>query len=182
MAFEDPLHSMHDQALRPRLLYTVMGTHLPDDKQLPRAPGQLSVAVASIRRHHLLWESSPSGASGLHFLQGTKGLDSSKVAVDAWMEKLLSLLSSTVVCSFLLVFDLIVERNSIIRDTWIYIYVVVASWYRRISWEAEVYVRKCGRSNQPTMKPDFQLLQQDQEYVLRRIPWWPGYLVFVQFL
>lgn len=99
MAFEEPLHSMHDQALRPRLLHAVMANHLPDDKQVTRAPGQLALAVASLRRHHLLWESSLLAGPGLHFMQGAKCLDVNKGAVDAWIEKLLNLLSSTVVCT-----------------------------------------------------------------------------------
>lgn len=100
MAFEDyALHGMHDQGLRPRLLHAVMANHLPDDKQVTRAPAQLSLAVASIRRHHLLWETAPQAAvSGLIFMQGSKVVDASKGAVDAWMDKLLTLLSSTVVC------------------------------------------------------------------------------------
>ncbi|KAG0632018.1 hypothetical protein M758_1G298300 [Ceratodon purpureus] len=96
MAFEEALHSMHDQGLRPRLLHAVMANHLPDDKQVTRAPGQLSMAVASVRRHHLLWESSLVAGPGLHFMQGAKTLDVNKGAVDAWIEKLLNLLSSTV--------------------------------------------------------------------------------------
>lgn len=106
MAFEEPLHSMHDQALRPRLLHAVMANHLPDDKQVTRAPGQLSMAVASLRRHHLLWESSLVAGPGLHFMQGAKCLDVNKGAVDAWIEKLLNLLSSTVVCTTTLAFTL----------------------------------------------------------------------------
>jgi hypothetical protein len=107
MVFEDALvSSMHDQALRQRLLQMIMNTHLPDDKQLPRAPAQLSLAVASIRQHHLLCESLPvtggagaAGSAGGHFLQGgnKKASDASKAAIDAWMERLLNLLSSTVV-------------------------------------------------------------------------------------
>lgn len=101
MAFEEPLHSMHNQALRPRLLHAVMANHLPDDKQVTRAPAQLSLAVASVRRHHLLWESSLVAAAGpgLHSMQAAKCLDVNKAAVDAWIEKLLNLLSSTVVCT-----------------------------------------------------------------------------------
>lgn len=99
MAFEDhALHGMHDQGLRSRLLHAVMTNHLPDDKQVTIAPAQLSLVVASIRRHHLLWETAPQAVSGLIFMQGAKVLDASKGAVDAWMDKLLTLLSSTVVC------------------------------------------------------------------------------------
>lgn len=110
MAFEEALHSMHDQGLRPRLLHAVMANHLPDDKQVTRAPGQLSMAVASVRRHHLLWESSLVAGPGLHFMQGAKTLDVNKGAVDAWIQKLLNLLSSTVVCTTTLAFTLASKR------------------------------------------------------------------------
>lgn len=109
MAFEEELRSMHDQTLRPRLLHAVMANHLPDEKQVTRTPGQLSMAVESLRQHHLLWESSILACPELHYMQGAKVSDFNNGAVDAWIEKLLNLLSSTVVCTTALPFNLVFE-------------------------------------------------------------------------
>ncbi|CAM6128296.1 unnamed protein product [Calypogeia fissa] len=91
MAFEESLFNVYDPRLKPRLLHSIMMAHLRDEKQLPRSPAQLSVAVASIRRHHLLSETPTSGATGL-----SKNSDPRKGAVDAWIDHLMGLLCSTV--------------------------------------------------------------------------------------
>lgn len=84
---------MYDSRLKHRLLHSIMMSHLPDEKQLPRSPAQLSVAVASIRRHHLLAETPSSGTPGM-----SKSGESRKSVVDGWVDHLLGLLCSTVVC------------------------------------------------------------------------------------
>lgn len=87
---------MNDSRLKPWLLHSIMATHLPDDKQPTRAPIQLSMAVASIRRHHLLSETSPVLGTML-IQQGGKAMDGRKGAVEAWIDRLMSLLASSVV-------------------------------------------------------------------------------------
>ncbi|BBN19841.1 proline-, glutamic acid- and leucine-rich protein 1 [Marchantia polymorpha subsp. ruderalis] len=91
MSFEEGLFNMYDSRLKHRLLHSIMMSHLPDEKQLPRSPAQLSVAVASIRRHHLLAETPSSGTPGM-----SKSGEPRKSVVDGWVDHLLGLLCSTV--------------------------------------------------------------------------------------
>lgn len=80
------------------LLRAVMATHLAEGKDVSEMPTLLSNAVASIRQHSLLRETSRSPvASGL---KTKSGLNASKAANDAWMEKVFRLLSDSVVCVF----------------------------------------------------------------------------------
>ncbi|KAH6558773.1 hypothetical protein KP509_1Z046200 [Ceratopteris richardii] len=83
MEFDEVLNGMHDVRLKVRLLSLVMANHLPDDRQPPKSPSELSIAVSVIRRHHLLSEDS-----GVIF-------DAQKAAVDAWVDRMNLLLSST---------------------------------------------------------------------------------------
>ncbi|KAL3676981.1 hypothetical protein R1sor_026929 [Riccia sorocarpa] len=89
MAFDEVLFNMYDLRLKHRLLHSIMMAHLPDEKQLPRSPAQLSIAVAAIRRHHLLSETPAAGPTG-------KSGESRKSVVDTWVDHLLGLLCSTV--------------------------------------------------------------------------------------
>lgn len=93
MAFEEALHGMYDPRLKPRLLSSVMATYLPDDRQPPRPPAELSFAVSTIRRHHLLFEPATNESSAAR-LPG-KTVDVYKAAVDAWTERLTVLIAST---------------------------------------------------------------------------------------
>ncbi|KAI5083348.1 hypothetical protein GOP47_0003091 [Adiantum capillus-veneris] len=83
MEFEEGLHGLYDARLKLRLLSLVMASHLPDDRQPPKSPSELSIAVSIIRRHHLLCE-DPGMTSDAH-----------KAAVDSWVDRLSLLLSST---------------------------------------------------------------------------------------
>ena len=58
-------HNMYDNRLKLQLLYQVMASHFPDEKQPSPDPSHLSAAVSIIRRHKLL----------------------SEAAVDAWNER-----------------------------------------------------------------------------------------------
>jgi len=58
-------HNMYDSRLKLQLLYQVMASHFPDEKQPSPDPSHLSAAVSIIRRHELL----------------------SEAAVDAWNER-----------------------------------------------------------------------------------------------
>ncbi|KAL2608984.1 hypothetical protein R1flu_027557 [Riccia fluitans] len=89
MAFDEVLFNMYDPRLKHRLLHSIMMAHLPDEKQLPRSPAQLAVAVGTIRRHHLLSETPSAGPTG-------KSGESRKGVVDGWVDHLLGLLCSTV--------------------------------------------------------------------------------------
>lgn len=73
-------HNMYDSRLKLQLLYQVMASHFPDEKQPSPDPSHLSAAVSIIRRHKLLSEA--------------KQTDDLKAAVDAWNERVLSYVSS----------------------------------------------------------------------------------------
>lgn len=80
MAEVEGFQNMFDSRLKPQLLYQVMASHFPDEKQPSPDPSQLSAAVSVIRRHKLLSEA--------------KQTDGWKAAVDAWNERILSYVSS----------------------------------------------------------------------------------------
>lgn len=79
-----------------------LGNLLADGKNVAEASSLLSHAVASIRQHNLLWESSLPlpAASGLKAKH--HNVDASRAASDAWIAKVFELLTSTVVCIGLL--------------------------------------------------------------------------------
>lgn len=93
MAFEEALHGMYDTRLKPRLLSSIMATHLPDDRQPPKSPSELSTAVSIIRRHHLL--SEPILVDPPVACPPGKATDAYKAVVDAWIERVNILLLST---------------------------------------------------------------------------------------
>lgn len=80
MAEVEGFQNMFDSRLKPQLLYQVMASYFPDEKQPSPDPSQLSAAVSVIRRHKLLSEA--------------KQTDGWKAAVDAWNERILSYVSS----------------------------------------------------------------------------------------
>lgn len=80
MAHTECFESMYDMRLKPRFLYEVMASHFPPEKQPSSNPLELSAAVSIIRRQKLLYE-----------LNRDEGL---KVAVDAWIERILSYVNS----------------------------------------------------------------------------------------
>eukprot|EP00250_Pteridium_aquilinum_P003200 c13518_g1_i2 orf=1245-3185(-) len=83
---EEGLLGMYDTRLKLRLLSSLMASHLPEDRQPPKPPSELSMAVSVLRRHHLLSEDpAPPG----------KALDAYKAAIDSWVDRLSLLLSST---------------------------------------------------------------------------------------
>ncbi|KAJ7519067.1 hypothetical protein O6H91_20G021200 [Diphasiastrum complanatum] len=94
MASEESVHNLYDLRLRPRLLQSIMATHLPDEKHLTKSPSQLSSAVSLIRRHRLLSESIAGGGSKAASLHGGKSLEGRKSVVDAWVDRVSVLLSS----------------------------------------------------------------------------------------
>lgn len=87
MAVFDFFENMHDSRLKPRLLKSLIKDRLPDDKQLFQAPHELAAVVSTIKTHALLSES---------FLEpcDPKLVESWKLAMDTWVEHLLSLISS----------------------------------------------------------------------------------------
>lgn len=90
MEFEGALHGMYDARLKLRLLSWIMATHVPEDRQPPKSPSDLSIAVSLVRRHRLLSEPDPPHPPG-------KPLDAYKAAVDSWVDRLSLLLSSSMV-------------------------------------------------------------------------------------
>jgi hypothetical protein len=75
-----------------------LGNLLADGTNVAEASALLSRAVASIRHHSLLSESSVAPvASGL---KAKHNVDASRAANDAWIAKVFGLISSSVVCSF----------------------------------------------------------------------------------
>lgn len=92
MAVFDFFENMHDSRLKPRLLKSMIQDRLPDDKQPFQAPHELAAVVSTIKTHALLSES---------FLEpcDPKLVESWKLAMDTWVEHLLSLISSNMVLS-----------------------------------------------------------------------------------
>ena len=77
-----------------------LGNLLADGTNAGEACALLSRAVASIRHHNLLWESSPaSPAPDASVLKAKHNVDASRAASDAWIEKVFGLVSSAVVCN-----------------------------------------------------------------------------------
>ncbi|GBG62267.1 hypothetical protein CBR_g29875 [Chara braunii] len=108
---DEVLMSMHDVRFRSRLLQLLIQAHLPKDGKLPVTPQHLSSAVEMLTRHHLLAEPGTNGDLGSMRMGGPavftrngtldgcagNGTTSRKLAVDAWADRLASLLASPVV-------------------------------------------------------------------------------------
>ncbi|KAJ4972716.1 hypothetical protein NE237_005890 [Protea cynaroides] len=87
MAVFEHFQNMYDIRLKPRLLRSLMRDYLPDDKRPSPSPSKLSDVVSAIKTHDLLLESSREPVD-------QKQIDNWKSAIDAWVERLLLLVSS----------------------------------------------------------------------------------------
>ncbi|KAH1204680.1 hypothetical protein GmHk_16G045570 [Glycine max] len=88
MAAFDHFGNMYDVAFKPRLLQTLIRDHLPDEKRPFSNPSELSKVVSLIKTHSLLSES---------FADSTrpKLIEASKSALTSWLNRIYSLLSTT---------------------------------------------------------------------------------------
>ncbi|KAI6669301.1 hypothetical protein NL676_004186 [Syzygium grande] len=89
MAARGNFGNMHDVALKPRLLSTLLREHVPDDSRPFSDPSELASVIATLRVHKLLSESFEESTD-------EKLVESWKKAVDAWVDRLLFLVSSDV--------------------------------------------------------------------------------------
>eukprot|EP00268_Persea_americana_P043737 TRINITY_DN4401_c0_g1_i2.p1 TRINITY_DN4401_c0_g1~~TRINITY_DN4401_c0_g1_i2.p1 ORF type:complete len:864 (-),score=172.49 TRINITY_DN4401_c0_g1_i2:333-2924(-) len=90
MAVFDFFANMEDSRLKPRLLKSLITDRLPtneNEKEPFTAPYELAAVVSTIKTHSLLSESLPEPCD-------PKLVETWKSAVDAWIEHLLSLISS----------------------------------------------------------------------------------------
>ncbi|WOL18805.1 proline-, glutamic acid- and leucine-rich protein 1 [Canna indica] len=87
MAVTDYLEGMSDPRLKPRLLRSLVRDRLPEENRPDPGPSELSSILASVKTQGLLSERvfDPSD---------TKLVEAWRTAVDAWVERLLSLVSS----------------------------------------------------------------------------------------
>ncbi|XP_030526574.1 proline-, glutamic acid- and leucine-rich protein 1 [Rhodamnia argentea] len=81
--------NMYDISLKPRLLATLLREHVPDDSRPFSDPSELASVAATLRVHKLLSESVEDSTD-------KKLVESWKKAVDAWVDRLLLLVSSDV--------------------------------------------------------------------------------------
>lgn len=95
MAAFDHVGNMYDIALKPRLLRSLIREHLPDEKHPFKGPLELSHVVSTVKTHRLLSES----ITGVEPAD-PKVVETWKAAVDAWVERVLSLASSNMVNFF----------------------------------------------------------------------------------
>ncbi|KAA8534550.1 hypothetical protein F0562_032067 [Nyssa sinensis] len=87
MAAFDLIQNLYDISLKPRLLHSLIKEHIPDDKHPFRRPLELSHVVSMVKTHRLLSESATESTD-------QKLIDKWKSAVDAWVNRLLMLVSS----------------------------------------------------------------------------------------
>lgn len=90
MAAFDHFRNMYDVALKPRLLRTLIKEHIPDEKHPFSNPSELSRVVSMVKTHSLLAESFTESMD-------LKQIESWKSAVDAWVNRILTLASSDTV-------------------------------------------------------------------------------------
>ncbi|KAK2999853.1 hypothetical protein RJ639_024155, partial [Escallonia herrerae] len=88
MAAVDHVQNMNDVALKPRLLRSLTKHHLPDEKHPLKNPLHLSRVISTVKTHRLLSENPASQSAD------QKHIDRWKSAVDAWVNRLLVLVSS----------------------------------------------------------------------------------------
>ncbi|KAI8031839.1 Proline-, glutamic acid- and leucine-rich protein 1 [Camellia lanceoleosa] len=88
MAAFDHIRNMHDIALKPRLLRTLIREHMPDEKHPLKGPSELSHVVSMVKTHRLLSESLTADSTD------PKVVESWKAAVDSWVNRVLMLASS----------------------------------------------------------------------------------------
>ncbi|KAK7292775.1 hypothetical protein RJT34_15628 [Clitoria ternatea] len=80
--------NMYDVALKPRLLLTLIRDHLPDDKHPFPNPSEISKVVSLIKTHSLLSDSFTDSMD-------PKLVQSWKSAVTSWLDRIYSLLSTS---------------------------------------------------------------------------------------
>lgn len=81
---------MNDVALKPKLLRSLLREYVPDEKHPFSNPSELSYVVSTIKTHKLLSEwTTQSGQEDV--------VEAWKLAVDSWVNRLLTLASSTLV-------------------------------------------------------------------------------------
>lgn len=93
MAVFDFFANMEDSRLKPRLLKSLIKDRLPtneNENEPCTAPYELAAVVSTIKTHSLLSESLPEPCD-------PKLVETWKSVVDAWIEHLLSLISSKMV-------------------------------------------------------------------------------------
>lgn len=91
MSAFDHVKDLHDVALKPRLLETLMKDHVPDDKHPSGSSLELSKVVYMIKTHNLLSESIQDPTA-------QKLISHWRSAVDSWVDRLLLLVSNEMVC------------------------------------------------------------------------------------
>ncbi|XP_039124544.1 proline-, glutamic acid- and leucine-rich protein 1 [Dioscorea cayenensis subsp. rotundata] len=84
----DYLDGMNDVRLKPRLLRSLLRDRLPDEKQLSPGPSELATVLCDVKTYGLLSERAPGPAAD------PKLMESWKLAVDEWVDRLMSLISS----------------------------------------------------------------------------------------
>ncbi|KAG1366435.1 proline-, glutamic acid- and leucine-rich protein 1 [Cocos nucifera] len=87
MAVTDFLEGMNDYRLRPRMLRSLVRDRLPDEKRPFPSPAELSSILAYVKTHGLLSERLADSSDG-------KLIEAWKSAVDAWVDRVLFLVSS----------------------------------------------------------------------------------------
>ncbi|XP_008807711.2 proline-, glutamic acid- and leucine-rich protein 1 [Phoenix dactylifera] len=87
MAAMDFLKGMNDYRLRPRMLRSLVRDRLPDEKRPFPSPAELSSILAYVKTHGLLSERLADPSDG-------KLIEAWRSAVDAWVDRLLLLVSS----------------------------------------------------------------------------------------
>lgn len=92
MAAFDHVQNMYDVSLKPRLLRSLVKDRLPDEKHPFRNPLDLSHVVSAVKTHRLLSEVDESS-------KDRKQIENWKSAVDAWVNRLIMLVSSDMVNS-----------------------------------------------------------------------------------
>lgn len=100
------LEGMYDDALKPKLLRSLLREYVPDDRNPFNNPSELSYVVYTIKTHKLLseWSAQPMEQNSV---------DAWKLAVDSWVHRLLTLMSSNLVRIFLFTFIYLINWASI---------------------------------------------------------------------
>lgn len=91
------LEDANDARLKPRLLRSLLRDRLPDEKRPLPSPSQLTSILSLVRTHDLLSESLPQRAVAAEAPGPDKLVRAWGAAVDAWVERCLSLSSSNMV-------------------------------------------------------------------------------------
>ncbi|XP_010242430.1 PREDICTED: proline-, glutamic acid- and leucine-rich protein 1-like isoform X2 [Nelumbo nucifera] len=87
MAVFEHFQNLYDIRLKPRLLRSLIRDRVPDEKHPFSKPSELSIVVSAVKNHGLLSESSREAVDPKH-------MENWKSSIDAWIERLLLLVSS----------------------------------------------------------------------------------------